>query len=123
MSCGLYPTGGAHHHVGEALERLQVSLGLQLALSVTGIGVGCVGGAYGGEAFFVAQPPGSQAAHEDKLPGHHVGSDEGLGEILDKPVVDAVEVVGVLALGHPQVVHDVVPLAIFPFVLAQLVGQ
>ena len=85
-----------------------MSLGFQLAFSVSGIGVRSVGGAYGGEVLFVTDSPCSEAARHDELFRNHFCFDEGLGEIFHKAVVDSIEVIGVFAFCNPQIINNIV---------------
>ena len=92
-----------------------MSLGFQLAFSVSGIGVRGVGGAYGGEVFFVADSPCSEAARHDELFRNHFCFDEGFGEIFHKAVVDSIEVIGIFTFCNSQIINDIVPCSVFPF--------
>ena len=94
-----------------------MSLGFQLAFSVSGIGVRSVGGAYGGEVLFVTDSPCSEAARHDELFRNHFCFDEGLGEIFHKAVVDSIEVIGIFAFCNPQIINDVVPCSVFLYAI------
>ena len=69
----------------------------------------------GVEVFSFADSHASEAARHDELFRNHFCFDEGFGEIFHKAVVDSIEVIGIFTFCNSQIINDIVPCSVFPF--------
>ena len=104
-------TRAAENGIRKVLLHLQVGLSLELRHSIAGVGHRYLLRGEWLVGDFIAHTHSTEAADEQEILGHCIGSNEAIHERAHKLIVDAVEVEEIHALGGTEIVHHIVPLA------------